>query len=341
MRGVVAGGTLPLAGLLLLVATSASGEGLESRARSGPVEATVEVEPAAPRIGDPVLLQLSVRAEPGVELLMPEFGDALDRFRIVDFAPSEEIGDDGATLARQRYTLQPARSGPQTVPPLLVEFVDRRPGREAAPEGSDAHELLTEALAFDVEAALPEGAPLDYRPAAGVMPPHARPGAVWPIALGAGVLLAAAAFLAWRWWAAGAARRRQRSAYDVARAGLDELLHASRPGPEEMDGFYVQLSGLVRRYLEDRFALRSPELTTEEFLVELSESPDLVRGHQDLLRGFLRGADLVKFAHHVPGPDDVEASLQAAARFLEATRGREGADSGAARGDALRAGGLA
>ena len=31
-----------------------------------------------------------------------------------------------------------------------------------------------------------------------------------------------------------------------------------------MDSFYVQLSLIVRRYLENRFSLRSPELTTEE-----------------------------------------------------------------------------
>ena len=127
----------PLLALLLVgVAAGAAPaeEAIEARSESGPVAAIVRVAPAAPRIGDPVELELTVLAAPDVELLMPAFGDALDRFRIVDFAPSEEIDPDGSILSRQRYPLQPARSGAQSIPPLLVEFVDRRPGRLPAPE---------------------------------------------------------------------------------------------------------------------------------------------------------------------------------------------------------------
>jgi len=108
--------------------------------------------------------------------------------------------------------------------------------------------------------------------------------------------------------------------------GLDALMMAPRPSEGEMDDFFVRLSGIIRLYLENRFALRSPELTTEEFLDALAQSPDLVRSHQQLLREFLNRADLVKFAHVVPSPEDVERSLDSARRFLEQTR------SGAAEG---------
>jgi hypothetical protein len=52
----------------------------------------------------------------------------------------------------------------------------------------------------------------------------------------------------------------------------------------------------------------------------MARSPDLSRGHQDLLRDFLRGADLVKFAQFVPSEQDIEQSIAAARRFLEETR---------------------
>ena len=81
-----------------------------------------------------------------------------------------------------------------------------------------------------------------------------------------------------------------------------------------------RLSLLVRTYLEDRFGLRSPELTTPEFLTEMGRSPDLARSHQQLLRDFLEQADLVKFAGHRPDEDVVSESIRAVQGFLEETR---------------------
>jgi len=139
--------------------------------------------------------------------------------------------------------------------------------------------------------------------------------------LAALVVAAAAAPFAYRAWQAHLARARQRSAYEVWRAALDGLLYRPKPSDRsQMDGFFVELSRIVRGYLEDRFQLRSPELTTEEFFVVMSDSPDLSRDHQQLLRSFLRRADLVKFAHLVPDASDVEDSIQAAQRFFEETR---------------------
>jgi hypothetical protein len=317
---------IALAGLLLgaggtRAEEAADGKPLEATSETGPVRATVRLSPPQPAIGDPLGLELEVRAEPDVELLMPEFGDALDRFSIVDFTQSEAADDEGGTISRQRYTLAPSRSGPQVIPQLLVEFVDRRDGRDPAPEGEDAYELLTTALEFEVSAALPEGASLELREPLGKLGERVVPGryrALWWLASLLG--LAVCAFFGVRILTVWRTRSLRRSAYEVAKADLDALLMAPRPGAREMDAFFVQLSNIVRRYLENRFGLRSPELTTEEFVEELAHSPDLVRSHQRLLREFLNRADLVKFAHVVPDPADVELSLESARSFLEATR---------------------
>jgi len=311
-----------LAGVSLLLASPpAATEPLSTTAESGPVSATVHLSPAEPALGDTLILTLEVNAEPQVELLMPEFGDSLDRFAIVDFSQSQRADDAGGTVALQRYSLQPAGSGAQRIPPLLVEFVDRRPGNDPAPTGEDAYELLTEPLAFDVSSSLPEGAPLEFRAALGELGPLPVPGR-WRWVRGAGValLLVLAVPLGVRAWLAWRARARRQSAYEIAKADLDALMFEPRPSEREMDGFFVKLSGIIRHYLENRFRLRSPELTTEEFLDELAGSPDLIRSHRQLLQEFLKRADLVKFAHYVPTPSDVEESLDAARRFLEDTR---------------------
>ena len=312
--------------LALLLATQPTAaeaqEAIEKRTRSGPVEVTARLRPAAPRIGDPLVFEIEVVADPDVELLMPEFGEALDRFGITDFAPSERIDDEGRTVALQRYTLETTRSGVQSLPPILIEFVDRRPGRDPAPEGEDAYELLTERLEFEVASELKEGAALRLmgpQPELGPRQPPAPP--LWPYALAALLIAAVAAPFLYRAWLSQRARRRQRSAYEISKARLDGLLYGPRPSePAQMDVFFVELSGIVRQYLEDRFQLHSPELTTDEFLEVMGGSPDLSRDHQQLLQPFLRRADLVKFAHHLPDASDVEDSIGMARRFLEETR---------------------
>ena len=306
--------------LVLLAALARADDAavLERVTRRGPVEVTVRLTPAAPVIGDALHLEIEALAEEGVELLMPEFGEALDRFLVVDFAPSEELAPDGRTRAVQRYTLAPAMSGRHSLPPLLVEFVDRRPGALAAPEGADAYELLTERIDFEVASVLPQGAVPDLRPLPGELAPLERgplPALGWTlIALAALALAGGAAFRLYT------APRRRRSAWEIARAELDALLARPRPGPEQLDAFYVELSGLVRRYVERRFELRCPELTTEEFLEVAGRSPQLERRQRERLLDFLRGADLVKFAGHRPAGPEVEAALDSAAHLIDATR---------------------
>ena len=80
------------------------------------------------------------RRSADVEVLMPEFGEALSRYTILNFVPQQRIDDQGKTVLTQRYTLQPYLSGAQFIPPILIEFVDHRPGQKPAPDDFDAYE---------------------------------------------------------------------------------------------------------------------------------------------------------------------------------------------------------
>ncbi len=290
----------------------------------GPVKAQVTLRPSKPVIGDTVTLRIEVTAERDVDVLMPEFGDALERFGIIAFAPGTVRVDENARSVHvQEYTLEPRLSGKQSIPPILIEFVDRRAGQKASPEGEDAYELVTERLDFEVASVLPAEAGGELRPALGALEPLPEKltaaQRIWPWAVAA-LALCVALPLTIKAFAAYRRRARRRSAYDIARARLARLIARPRPAPQEMDAFFVELSAIVRRYLEDRFELRAPEYTTEEFLAAASRSPDLGEEHRRVLRDFLRQADLVKFAHFVPNPSDIEGALRLAQTFLDETR---------------------
>jgi hypothetical protein len=86
-----------------------------------------------------------------------------------------------------------------------------------------------------------------------------------------------------------------------------------------IEPFYVELSGIIRRYLEARFGLRAPERTTEEFIRDALTSRKLSDAHQSLVAGFLEQSDLVKFARHAPGQGDMRNALDSADRLVRET----------------------
>lgn len=313
-------------GFLVIIGFVIASEGIAAESirqelQSGPVSVALELEPKSSVIGDTVTLTIEVVAEEGVEVLMPDFGDALDRFTIVDFAPRETIDDQGRTIAKQTYRLDPPSSGKHVVPPILVEYVDRRPGMQSAPDGLDAYEVLTDRIPFEVASVLPDADAKNLKPPLGELAPlePAAP-ARWPIWVAIGVLLLAIIPFIVRAIMAARRRQRRRSAYDVATSRLGKLLRCPRRTEEEIVRFFVGLSFIIRQYIEDRFEMRAPELTTEEFLASIGQSPDFSSEHQGLLREFLKQADLVKFARAKPSDDEIQRSIEHVRRFLEDTR---------------------
>ncbi len=106
------------------------------------------------------------------------------------------------------------------------------------------------------------------------------------------------------------------------RIALDALADLRARGWIEalnIEPFYVELSGIVRRYLEARFGLRAPERTTEEFIRDALTSRKLSDAHQSLVAGFLEQSDLVKFARHAPGQPDMRNALDSADRLVRET----------------------
>ena len=86
-----------------------------------------------------------------------------------------------------------------------------------------------------------------------------------------------------------------------------------------VEEYYVALSGIVRHYLEGRFGLRAPEMTTDEFFELMSRDGTLVREHKELVNEFLAHCDLVKFARYGPSSEEIDGAYGAAVRLVQET----------------------
>ncbi len=291
----------------------------------GPVKAAIKLWPAKPTILDPIYLRIEIDAPSGVTV-DPQFqqtGEHLGRFHVPAEVHDTARKPDGGLHYEQTYTLDAMASGRQRIPPLRFVMVD---GRAATPaDARKPQEILTEEIPFEIAAAAGDAANAQLHPALGEIDPDVG-GISWLTllgivsglaVLGSGTVLAVRALLA---------RHRvalQRSAYDEAVTQLRALEDQGAPDAAAADAWFVALSAIVRRYLEQRYDIRAPELTTEEFLQVATMRPELTGEHRALLSSFLERCDRVKFAGYRPDSDESLATLKAARGFVEDTRLRE------------------
>ena len=83
----------------------------------------------------------------------------------------------------------------------------------------------------------------------------------------------------------------------------------------QVEPFFVEVTGIVRDYVELAFSLRAPEQTTEEFLVNMVTEPVVAR-HRQVIEPFLTAADEVKFARLTPDRSAMQRAFDTAENFV-------------------------
>ena len=298
---------------------------LAAAARGGPAPespATIALSTNVVTVGDPVRATVEWSAPTGSvsRLALP---DGKDRALVVRNRTAETWPPEGGRERhREVYDLVSFQVGEQAVFSDGVQVV----------AGGVTNRLALTGATLTVQSVLggTNETPRGYKPPAEW--PSRVPRWAWVIPLVA--LLAALA----GWLTAAGIRRARRpappppppSAEDAARAALAALRAKGWIERAESEPFFVELSAIVRRYLEDRFGLRAPELTTEEFLRDAAVSPALTAAHRRLTETFLVEADLVKFARHRSESAALQAAFDAAERLVRET-------APAAPGDGVRA----
>lgn len=294
---------------------------------NGPVKAEVRVWPTKPNLGESIYLRLDIDAPAGISVDAPfqEAGDQrLGRFKVVGFVKDTHRNPDGSQHQEQTYTLEAPSSGKHRVPPLRLEMVDSRSEAKV----KDTQEILTEEVPLDVAPVAAEVIGKDLRPAAGKLDPDVG-GVPWLwIVLGVSIVAVALSgtLLTMRFYAIRRRKQVKKNAYEEAVAKLRTLESRGAPTAEDADAWFVELSSIVRTYVEQRYGLRAPELTTEEFLYIATNWPAMATINRDQLKGFLERCDRVKFAGYRPDSQESIETLAAARAFIEDTRVREPID---------------
>lgn len=157
---------------------------------------------------------------------------------------------------------------------------------------------------------------LDIRPLKGPVEIPSNFAWLWWIV--AVALVALAAWFIWRKLWLKKAEPKRAVIIPPHRKAKDQLRHAAELMSDPYK-FCSLVSDVLRGYVEERFQLKAPERTTEEFMGELRTSVKLHPNHKSLLEDFLVRCDLVKFARFEPTVPELEGLLDSAYRFVEET----------------------
>ena len=275
----------------------------------GPVSVVFSTDAPALSLDRDLTATLTATAPAGVELTLPPVDTLRSRFQGFSLAEGfSASSEDGRTAFGQsiRWRLRADPAAPRyRLAPFAVGI--------SSPSGRESR--VAAPLLFPL-ASLPDATgPVEISP---------RKFFVWPgprffLRWAAIVLAALLLFLLLRFAVRRirhAVRIRRMSPSERAFYELDKLLGSGLVERGLFKDFYVELTHVVRRYIERAYGIHAPRQTTDEFLVSAKGDPRFGEESVSRLSGFLRSADMVKFAGVQATPDMASNAATSARDYI-------------------------
>ena len=264
----------------------------------GGVDLKIESETQVIDPAKSVFLTVTMKSKPAVKAEMPDLRDRAVGFLLAEESPEEpKTENDGRVTRVSNWQLDPEPCA--EVYKIKPFAVGEAVGGPIYFESPAAREPVTGEMEVTPKKVLP---PLSWR----------------LVLVALGLVLGAVAVVFAIWLAIRYIARRVKehrmSPIERAWVELDRLLKKGLPGRGRYKDFYVELTMVVRRYVQRKYGIKAPHLTTEEFLREFRDEG---RGMRDELRKFLESADMVKFAGVEATPEMADEATDSARGYLK------------------------
>lgn len=301
-----------LALIALLAALAAcGGEPVEPPA-TGPVRVRASVERSDVTPGQPFFLTVEVDRRLDTQIDLPDVGADIERLVLMDQWTDgpETVGD--RVISRHVYKLKAPLEGTYLIPSV------------EAPWKTDANDVGTAGTGpIIIEAARVGGGADEDEPLRDLKPLSRLDRLVWPFVLG-GVVLLLLAGLGWLLVRlsrqGGMPVAAPKPAHEVALHALRRLAQSELLRDDDQSPFAYEVSAILRRYLEARFAFAAWRMTTPEVLrsmpVELASRRDL----EASIRDVLEASDYVKFAGQAVPSATLRSWVAAAVDVVQRTQ---------------------
>lgn len=295
--------------IIICLAVCLAGSAAMAATQGDGVSVRASADKKAVFIGETIRYTIDAASRRDLEVQWPVFKDGkIGDFEIKDSGRQEKKGFFGGRVYRRWYTIAGYLIGKHDLPALDVNY--RRTGAR------DWSKKAANKIVISVVSVLPKGAKIsDIRDIKGPIHLFEMPwfwiglAAILFGLIGLGIFITKKI----------QERLRIRPPHEIALkelASIREFLSKSGDVKEA----YFRVSGCERSYIEARFDMAAPEMTTEEFLASLHESAGLSDSQKGLLREFLEACDMVKFARYMPKQEEVDSVFDTATHFIDETK---------------------
>jgi hypothetical protein len=295
---------------------------IDKISQQGPLTVHVRVDKTGITIAQTLLLEFEAAAKSGYEVNMPKVApgaQGFENFGVVDWQNlGNRLDANNNVVSTYRYRLEPFLSGKFAIPAFTFEF------RDVNQQPVKTYQLTTEPIDIEVTSLLGnQQDKLAIGDIVDVVDMPAKTFLWWLLPAVAVVGGAVGLWLYFRRKKTMAAVRIFKLAHEIAYTRLQSLIQQDLIKAGRVKEFYEAISDILRHYIEDRFELRAPERTTEEFLFEIRDTGVLSESDRKALTEFLTHCDLVKFAKHSPTSEQIQHTIDLAKNFIEQTKSDE------------------
>ncbi|MGQ9661313.1 MAG: hypothetical protein ACUVWX_03130 [Kiritimatiellia bacterium] len=282
---------------------------------AGPVTVTFRIDPPKVELHRDLFLTVEISAPSEFNVKLPHLDDRVQGFIVNGTFDEEPQRRDGQKVLIRRVRLTPLISQEYRIAPMAIEYEDTT----RSPRQSTW--FATRPISLDLRP--PVSGVRDGDVADNLRPVRIRP----PLRIVTTYFLAALvglAVIAALWFAVKRVREKVRlarlSPRERALRELAKLLARDLVTRNRIKEFYLELTMIVRRYIERAHGIRAPEQTTEEFLAAAHRDPRFPAETVKKLADFLEAADLVKFAAFRPDLSAIDRAVTTAREYIETDR---------------------
>lgn len=285
---------------------------IDTESVAGQFRVRMQVTPENPWLSDQVRLTVTAEFDADYEVVLPNPEVLAGDFVVHPPVSSEVNPQKGRKTASVTFRLEPRRPGPVVLESLVCRF-------KHDTNRSDTRSVSTEPIEIRVSTRIQSKTP-QLRELAQQKGPielarNLNPLFTFNLAALAALVVAVVGWRVVRKLQEPKARAPALAPAEIARRDLGELrgIELWKTDPKQ---FFIELTAIVRRYVEATIGVRAPEQTTEEFLSEIHSRNVYEAEERDRFREFLEAADLVKYAGHQPTETDVDFATRCAEEFV-------------------------